>query len=174
MGDSNTSNGEAADNICFSCGLCCNGVIFADVKLLPEEDAAQLLSLGIPLTRTRRFTQPCAAFDGCRCRIYGARPKYCREFDCLLLKDLQQGRVTRSEALQVIRAAQRRVDKVRKLFVDLGDREQKTALADRFRRMSKRFHDSEPEPSVAEKYGRLTVAFHELSVTLQQSFYPGP
>jgi Fe-S-cluster containining protein len=158
------------------------------VKLLPGEDAAQLLSLGMPLSRTGgskrgkqsqavggwRFAQPCAAFDGCRCRIYSSRPKYCKEFDCLLLKAMQQGRVSQHEALRVIHATLRRVEKVRNLLWELGDKDEKTALADRFRRLSRRFERPEPNPRAAEQYGRLTVAFHQLSVTLQESFYPGP
>src|SRR6185295_12193128 len=70
-------NGLAAEDICLACGLCCNGVIFADVKLLPEENVKELLSLGMPLLKAGakrgptsqvsarkeswKFLQPCAA-----------------------------------------------------------------------------------------------------------------
>jgi uncharacterized protein len=37
------------EDLCLNCGLCCNGVIFADVKLVPEDNSARLRSLGLPL-----------------------------------------------------------------------------------------------------------------------------
>jgi hypothetical protein len=174
--------GSPAQNICLACGLCCNGVIFADVKLLPSEEAGPLLSLGMPLLRTKtrpgpqktqswRFLQPCAAFDGCRCRIYASRPKYCREFDCFLLKKVQQGRVTQKGALRVILDARRRAEKVRELLRVLGDTHETLALADRFRRMAKRLERSKPDLQRTEVHGRLTLAFHELNLALSKSFY---
>jgi uncharacterized protein len=179
--------GPAAEDICLTCGLCCNGVIFADVKLLPGEEAAPLLSLGVPLLRTGskrkssatatggwKFTQPCAAHDGCRCRIYRSRPKYCREFECLLLKKLQQGASTQAHASRVIRAARRRAEKVRKILRALGDLDEATALADRFRRMAKRLERAELNEDSTALYSRLTVAFHELNLLLNEAFYPAP
>jgi Fe-S-cluster containining protein len=182
------SNDLIAENICLSCGMCCNGVIFADVKLLPQEDAAALLSLGLPLLRGSisrkqtavapvtkwRFLQPCAAFDGCRCRIYPSRPKYCREFDCKLLKKAQQVDVTLREALRVIRAAHRRANKVRRLLLALGDKDEGVALANRFRTTAKRLESAELDPQTAGLHSQLTLAFHDLSLLLNESFYPAP
>lgn len=190
MSDSNAENGSRPEDICLSCGLCCNGVIFADVKLLPKDDAAGLVALGMPLIKSHcgvaeapaprvpnrgwRFLQPCAAHDGCRCRIYGSRPKYCRDFECLLLKTVQRGRVTPGEALKVIRATRRRAEKVRKLLRALGDDEETCSLAARFRRMTKALQRAEPDAARAELYGRLTLAFHKLRLALNDSFYPAP
>ncbi|HEV2210350.1 MAG TPA: YkgJ family cysteine cluster protein [Verrucomicrobiae bacterium] len=39
------------NNLCLACGLCCNGVIFADVKLQPDDSAEALRNLGLPLKR---------------------------------------------------------------------------------------------------------------------------
>src|SRR5437868_1476023 len=95
-----TDNSSA---LCLECGLCCNGVIFADVRLQRGDDPGRLRALGLPIATPHapssasplrktggvpapRFAQPCAALDGCRCRIYADRPAYCRQFDCLLLK----------------------------------------------------------------------------------------
>src|SRR6266581_3782971 len=85
--------------LCLSCGLCCNGVIFADVKLQPSDDASRLRALGLRIStphskfRTPTFDQPCAALGGCRCRIYAERPRYCREFECVLFKSVKAGRL---------------------------------------------------------------------------------
>jgi len=187
--DSIVAKGSGTANICLSCGLCCNGASFGDVKLLPREDAAELRALGMPLSRTGcargrnhiegaagagwRFLQPCAAFDGCRCDIYSVRPRHCRDFECLLLRKLETGTIRQANALRVIRRARRQAEKVRKLLRSLGDEDETLALAQRYRRMAKRLRRKPAEPEVAQLFGELTVAFHKLSVTLQQSFYPG-
>jgi Fe-S-cluster containining protein len=176
-------------NICLSCGLCCNGVIFGDVKLLPGEDAAGLLALGMPLSpagraknlkRTKgsangpwQFAQPCAALDGCRCTIYSSRPKYCRQFECALLKNVLVGSVAEQDALKLIRVTRGQAELVRRLLRSLGDNEDTLALGARFRRMAKQFEKKASNAKLTEIYGRLTLAFHELNVTLQNSFYPG-
>jgi len=183
LNDSKAKSEPAAQSICLKCGLCCNGVIFADVKLLPQDSRAQVRSLGLAATKTSsandkkpvwRFPQPCAAYSGCRCEIYDARPAYCRQFECLLLKKLNQGRVTRSEALRVIRSVLARARRVRRLLRLLGDEEESVALAIRFRRMSRNLSRGETGPIRAGLYGQLTVAFHNLRLVLDARFYPPP
>src|ERR1022692_2086903 len=80
-------NSSDSNQLCLECGLCCNGVIFARGQLQPADDVARLQTLGLTLVANRKaetgkqkFTQPCTAFDGCRCKIYGDRPQYCRGF----------------------------------------------------------------------------------------------
>ncbi|HZR19013.1 MAG TPA: YkgJ family cysteine cluster protein [Verrucomicrobiae bacterium] len=175
------------EDLCLSCGLCCNGVLFADVKLQPPDDPKALRVLGMPLQpdgRTRsgppelqrwRFLQPCAAFDGCRCSIYASRPLYCRKFECLLFKDFDQGKVTKAEALSTIRTARKLADKVDTLLRGLEPPgELRAALAARFRRTAKRLERSELDSQSAGNFGRLTVAYHQLTLVLRTRFYPSP
>ncbi len=171
-------NAPDSNSLCLECGLCCNGVIFADVQLQPEDNAAKLRSLGLafPKTRnpkpeTRNFLQPCSAFEGCRCRIYSDRPTYCREFECLLLKSVKAGRTDTAEARRIIRSALQRVKKVKRLLEDLGDTEETLALSKRFRRMKRKLESSPLDDETAEKFGNLTLAVHDLNVLLSQSFY---
>jgi len=187
---SNKHNGSESADICLACGLCCNGVIFADVKLLPEDDVPKLLELDMPLLKARskrdnscsassktvkwRFLQPCAAYDGCRCKIYSARPRYCREFDCLLLKSVKEGTATRGQALRVIRAARCQADLVKKLLGLLGDTQENASLADRFRRLSKRLTQAELDTAQADLFSQLSLAFHDLNLLLNDAFYPAP
>ena len=44
-------------NLCLECGLCCNGVIFADVELQPIEVNILKSKVQIPATRAK-FGQP--------------------------------------------------------------------------------------------------------------------
>ena len=169
-----------SNSLCLECGLCCNGVIFANGQLQPEDDAEHLSSLGLKFVpnrksaiANRKFVQPCAAFDGCRCKIYSERPRYCREFECLLLKNVKAGRVESAEALRVIRTARQRVEKVKRLLRELGNPEEDVALSKRFRKVKRRLESSPlNDDDVAEKFGELTLAVHDLNVLLSEAFYP--
>ena len=138
-----------SDPLCFACGLCCNGVIFADGQLHAGDDVPRLRSLGLRIAGNQRsagenqkFLQPCGAFDGCRCRIYADRPQYCREFECLLLKHVAAGRTKRDAALRVIGTARQRAEDVRSLLRELGDHDEQVALSLRFRRMRQRLESN--------------------------------
>ncbi len=165
--------------LCLACGLCCNGVIFADVKLQAGDDAGRLRSVGLPVSlpqsahRAPRFTQPCAALDGCRCRVYADRPKYCREFECVLLKSVKAGRTESDAALRVIRTARERAEKVQRLLRALGDKEEGVALGARFRRTARRLEEAELEDEIADRYAQLTLAVHDLNLLVGEAFYPG-
>src|SRR6185312_7874426 len=119
-------NAVDTNSLCLECGLCCNGVIFADVQLRPEDDASRLRALGLAFVqksraRVEKFKQPCTAFAGCKCNIYSERPAYCRQFECLLLKSVNAGEVTISEARKVIRSALLQAERVKTQLRKLGD-----------------------------------------------------
>ena len=167
-----------SNSLCLECGLCCNGVIFADGQLQPEDDATRLRSLGLKFApnqkskiENQKFLQPCPAFDGCRCNIYSERPRYCREFECLLLKSVQTGRTDRAGALRVIRTARKRVEKVKQLLHDLGNDEEELALGKRFRKVKRQMESGSLDDETAEKFGELTLAVHDLNLLLSDAFY---
>jgi hypothetical protein len=166
-----------SNSLCLECGLCCNGVIFANVQLQPGDNAARLKSLGLAISNrstkagVQKFKQPCTAFDGCRCNIYSDRPKYCRQFECLLLKSVKAGDTSLPDASKVIRSALRRVKKVKRLLQELGDSDEQLALSHRFRRMQRFLENSPLDGDTAAKFGDLTLAVHDLNVLLSESFY---
>ena len=183
------SNGELTAPLCLSCGICCNGVLFKDVRLQPSDDAEQLRALGLPLTRRRagskkassaasasyQFPQPCQALGcDCRCRIYADRPGYCRAFECALFKNVAAGRIEVAAALRIIRATLERADQVQRLLAQLGDTEKSVALSVRFRRMRRRIEAGGLDGDTARIYGELSLAFHNLNMLLSESFYPDP
>ena len=171
---------SVVEQLCLSCGLCCNGVIFADVRLQPGDDPEALRGLGVPLKPIRgkdgadgcqKFTQPCAAFNG-SCTVYAQRPAHCRDFECALLKSVAKG-LEPAAAQQIIRTALRRAEKVRKLLRELGDTDEKLSLSKRFRRVKRRMETQRPDDETADRYGELTMAVHELNYLLSDAFYPG-
>jgi hypothetical protein len=143
------------------------------------EDSARLRSLGLSIctphsaVRPPHLTQPCAAFDGCRCRVYADRPQYCREFECVLLKSVQAGQTQASAALRIIRTARDRADKVRRLLGALGDTDEQLPLSARFRRTGKRLKERDWDEETADTYSQLTLAVHDLNLLLGDAFYPG-
>src|ERR1051326_5270772 len=99
LNNSKQPNGSKPEDICLACGLCCDGVIFAEVRLQPGDDPAPFMALAgssagvgrlakewAPPSGARsgfaggqkrtKVSQPCVAFDGCKCRIYGQRPNH--------------------------------------------------------------------------------------------------
>lgn len=174
-------NAPDANSLCLECGLCCNGVIFADVQLQAEDDADELRALGLAFLPNQKskigiqkFRQPCNAFEGCRCRIYAQRPRYCREFECLLLRSVKAGDTDFAKAQRVIRSALQRVKKVKRLLRELGDTDETVALAKRFRRVKRQLESGSLDNAAAEIFGELTLAFHDLNVLLSEAFYPAP
>ena len=148
---------------------------------MPREDAAPLLSVGMPLLRGDgkdragwKFLQPCAAFDGCRCRIYSSRPNHCKNFECLLLKGLRRGELTRSVALGLIHRTRRKAERVDRLLRELTDADRGLALGERFRRCARRLEQGGLDSGTVEKFGQLTVSFQQLNFTLAKHFYPVP
>jgi hypothetical protein len=173
------SNDAIDGELCSVCGLCCNGALFANVGLRPDDQESQLRALGLPVRtpasklRPAHLNQPCAAFDGCHCRIYADRPQYCREFECALLKNVKAGRTQTGAALRIIRTAQERVENVHRLLGELGDQDEQLPLSTRFRQTGKRLAQHGLGAETAGTYAELTLAVHDLNLLLGEAFYPG-
>lgn len=162
----------AAEQLCLQCGLCCNGVIFAQGQLQPEDDAVKLKRLGLAMKRNGKFAQPCGAFRQNCCAIYADRPSYCRQFDCALLKAVQEGSVPVDEAERIIRKTRSAEAKVRRLLRKLGTEDPARPLARQFHRTVEALHRGEVGADRAAFFSELTVAMHRLNVLLQRHYYP--
>jgi hypothetical protein len=162
------------EQLCPHCALCCNGVLFKDVELQPADPAAKLKSLGLPVSgaRVAKFPQPCAALDGCVCRVYADRPVRCRQFDCALLQALAAGDTDVAAARRVIRRTRECAERVRRLLRAAGDSDEHRSLSLRFRRTQRRLESRHLDDDTAEIFGQLTLAVHDLNLLLRRHFYP--
>jgi uncharacterized protein len=160
--------------LCPNCGLCCNGVLFADVELRAGDDAEQLKKLGLMLGKKRRgklaFAQPCACFDGKLCGIYADRPKRCQTFECGLLKRVQAGELDADVALKNIAHTKRQVEEVRDLLLQLGQNDEHLAMTRRYAQAMSAPIDLSDHESDTERRGELMLAVDKLMRLLQRDF----
>lgn len=100
------SAGDAAEGLCLSCGLCCDGSLFWAVEL----EAGEAVPGGADAKG--RLPQPCSFHDGGACAIYAARPGQCRAFTCRVLQTVLEGGRDRAWA-------QARIEAMRHLLAGL-------------------------------------------------------
>jgi len=103
--------------LCLRCGLCCDGSLFAWVKLRSAElSSARLAGLRVygEHPADRGFAQPCAAFSG-RCEIYfsGFYPKSCSAYRCVVLKRTAAGELDEEGALAILLRAKQAAEELR-------------------------------------------------------------
>ena len=164
---------DAVSQLCPNCGLCCNGVLFADVELRKGDDPRRLVELGLALGKKGRqqaFAQPCACFDGTLCRIYGERPKRCRTFECGLLKRVQTAELDAGAALKLIAQARRQVERVCNLLRRTGSDDGRFALSQRYAQAMSEPVDLSGGKASTGLPGKLMAAYGDLMQTLQRDF----
>lgn len=157
---------KLTDTLCLQCGLCCNGVLFADVRPEPGDTS--------PLFAGRsRVNQPCPAFDSgtCACAIYTERPARCRKFECRQLLGVQAGDITTDAALKRIRTARKLAAKVETLLIALGHHRPKLSLSRQFRQCQRAAEAGGFTPAQLETLAELQLAVHELTLLLARDFY---
>jgi uncharacterized protein len=164
---------DAISKLCPNCGICCNGVLFADVELRAGDDAKRLTQLGLTLEKRRgklAFSQPCACFDGKLCHIYADRPKRCRTFECGLLKRVQADELEAKAALKTIAQTKRQAEKVRVLLRQFGQNDERLAMTKRYAQAMSVPIDLSDHECVTERRGDLMLAVDELMRLLQRDF----
>lgn len=173
---------EASSALCLTCGLCCDGTLFGNVELQLGDDVDDLRRLGLDVsTRGKpKFPQPCSALQAdCQCGVYAERPQQCRAFECALLQSVKAGRVSVAAAGQIIRRTRKQASRVRQVLGELGEGDERRALAKRFHRLKHRFElgelDAGPDrEAMIDAFAGLTWAVHELQFALRREFYPDP
>lgn len=173
-----------AGRLCLSCGICCSGVLFDDVRVTSAREVARVQSLALPLrpvrgsndgSATMKLPQPCAALGaGNCCAIYTQRPRYCREFDCALRRKLLAGATSLQAATHVVKRALRLAARVDRLLDRLGNSAEDAALHQRFRRVQRSLATASLSAEAAACSSELSLAMHDLNALLRQEFHPDP
>lgn len=179
--------------LCLRCGLCCNGVLFADVCLVRGDDPADLATAGLNLVPRRagrqrdpvdegealllpwRFHQPCVALDaGNACRLYANRPARCRGFECALYLRVKGGSTSVPDAERIVAATLRKVGRLDRLLRACGETNDQRPLFARVRSVRRRFERQPPDRLPAAQYADLTLAAHKLRLALCRDFTEPP
>ncbi|HEV2435229.1 MAG TPA: hypothetical protein VG077_04460 [Verrucomicrobiae bacterium] len=155
------------DALCLQCGMCCNGVLFADVRPEPG-DASPLFNGG-----RLRIAQPCPAFTAatCACAIYAERPARCRKFECRQLLGVRNGTITVEKSLRQIRAARGLAAEVEKLLTELGFNNTRLPLSRRFQCCQRAAENGKLPEAQFDRLADLQLAVHRLTGLLAREFY---
>jgi len=89
-------------NICLPCGFCCDGTLIGYVQL--DKDELPILRELMDIEEENGegfFLQPCSKHCDV-CTIYAKRSKKCNEFNCGLLKSVEQKDCDFASAIEII------------------------------------------------------------------------
>lgn len=90
-------------DLCTSCGMCCDGTLFDHVTLAPDEQVSLAGVFVIEAgPRGAVFDQPCPHAVDRRCMVYDIRPQPCRKYRCTTLIAFQAGEIAYTEAARRI------------------------------------------------------------------------
>jgi Fe-S-cluster containining protein len=163
---------DVIDHLCNSCGLCCNGVLFHLVRLQSADLISELAGLGLKIKRKKgqdQFSQPCPAYQECRCSIYGQRPTRCRLFECRQLKGVISGEISEESARLKIRDVLSRVSRLEGFLDRLGKTDLKRPLTKRYEKIM-----AEPvdllDPELREVRVALELEMQALETILDADF----
>lgn len=135
-------------SICIGCGLCCDGTLHGRATVKPNDEAT-VAAAGLEIVEEkgkRFFRQPCPHLSCGACTIYDRRPGVCRSYRCALLISLEAGKIDRSEALEKIATAKKRIEAVRSIDAKAITPADRSALAERLRAKLAVVANSEREP----------------------------
>ena len=121
-----------AGRLCLDCGLCCNGVLFDQVRLMPGDHAKGLTARGLKIKKSQWFNQPCTALCGSLCQLYRDRPTRCREFSCRQFQGVAAGEIRFEAAVERIAGVREQVRRVEDLLARCGAENERKPLAQRY------------------------------------------
>jgi hypothetical protein len=155
------------DTLCLHCGLCCNGVLFADVRRERGDNAPLFAQYGA------RVAQPCPAFNAAdgQCALYAGRPARCRKFECKQLLAVRAGKKTVEAALRRIRETQKLAGEVEQLLAELGFNMVSLPFSKRFQRCQRAAERGGIPSGSLDRLADLQLAVHRLNALLAQDFY---
>ncbi|RPA66617.1 hypothetical protein EF405_20235 [Cyclobacteriaceae bacterium YHN15] len=92
--------------ICISCGFCCDNTLFDNAVLQPGEKGTlpeKMEESYIKIKNQEYFKLPCFYFNG-KCSIYNQKKAHiCSSFRCQLLKNFEAGKITQKDAIELVR-----------------------------------------------------------------------
>lgn len=124
---------EQEEELCLSCGLCCDGSIFTVIPLSQNKILSgknQVPLHDISRQKSNFLEQPCSHYIGNSCSIYHdpSKPHVCSQFKCRLLFELKNKTASRSECLSIIRDAKNQIRGIRETLKSGGFHDSSVSL----------------------------------------------
>lgn len=157
-------------NLCLSCGLCCDGTLIGHVQLGHEE---------LPILRNLMdiedenqngfFLQPCNKYcDGCS--IYSQRPKQCADFNCGLLKSVEQKELCFDSATAVIKKVKLKKNTIEKKLVILNIELHSQSFYFKMIELKKLLQQTNSESSLTQNHIELISELEQLDALMANKF----
>ena len=171
-----------SQELCRSCGLCCDGTLFSRAPVGADERVHPTLAAGGSWTErdgTRFFALACCAFSG-TCTIYDQeRPRVCGRFKCALLRNCETGAVGWNDAAAIIATAKTRSAAVRRamnsaLGVGAAPGSSRTSLSQLRKQLQTSRDAAESQIAFRARHGRIFAEHAALREYLRRHFRPGP
>lgn len=106
--------------ICKNCGFCCDGTLFEQATLQSNEVLPAGIELNkVKIKRKEYFNLPCFYFKN-NCSIYHSpKARICSSFRCKLLRDVERGKITKENAVKLIKETKQKRAELVKEFEHL-------------------------------------------------------
>lgn len=158
-------------NICLPCGICCNGTMIGFVQLEAEELPVMRELMDITETNGEGFfLEPCKKLSTDGCTIYSQRPKHCDNFNCKLLKSLQQKEIEFDSAMEIINEVKQKRLSIEKQLAKLDFELQYPSFHFKILELKKMMRKNKSESSITQNHPQLISEIEELDNLLSKSF----
>ena len=88
---------KTANDLCQSCGMCCDGTVFPKMNILEKE-------YHLFKQQQSLQSQPCEHLGKCNvCKIYTERPKICQLYECDVLTEFKKNEISFDEAQEKLK-----------------------------------------------------------------------
>lgn len=158
-------------NVCFSCGLCCDGTLIGFVQLDSEELPPLRQLMDIEETDEKGlFFQPCNKYGCNGCDIYSQRPKACSNFECGVLKSFEKKELSFDKAVEVIDVVKQKKISIEKQVATLQIELQSKSFHFKMLELKKLLRKDKPKLSLSKNHQKLIFEIEELDKLLSNSF----
>ncbi len=165
---------RSAQALCQTCGLCCDGTLFGDVKLGPQDAREALYELNASFEAEPQhdiLLQPCAAYNHGVCQVYPHRPRTCENFQCKLLHKYVNTTLSWDEASTIIQTTKTQKTRVENKLYKLLGTSKRTNLYNLYEQFHVLYKDQYKTATFRKKYGHLMLLYQGLMLKLRSSFY---
>ena len=163
---------EPSQQLCQSCGICCDGLLFQTASVDPDGPGSSWpTELIKTITVDGNFPLPCQAYQDAKCSIYSARPAVCQDYECKLLQQFKAGEISLAAAQETVTQTLRFWQAFQDALSEVMTIEQRISLKAMFENFRLRFKDEFKMPEFIKSQKKVFLTHARLSFALRNRFY---